>query len=398
MALIFTGKTFEEILNDVMTDPVYGIPNTIDKRPLSLISMSVRPFSWVVARLYIDLEWVFKNGYIRTATGEALEWLAEERGLFRRPATFAVRLGIFDAPVEIGYRFSTPTAGSSVIFSVTKLLGLQDDGFYHAELTCEESGTIGNEYVGIIVQLTYVPQLGYAYLSDIIVSGANIESDDELRQRYIDSLLRQPFAGNIAAYVNWFIDGSNMNNRNADNIGAVQVYPHASPTATQINGHVTCSAIDRNYMPLSQTIIDELQYDLCPPEAGDINPSANGYGYAPIGAIVHVVTPTQFTINVTVQLQLRTDYTIPLVQNEVNAAIESYFADTRRLFGQANNAFYVDYEKIIHQSRISAAVLSVEGVLNVISVQLNNAQADIELVATSVEQQLPILGEVTLNV
>lgn len=394
MALVFNSKNYAEILRDTLN----RIPNDIDKRSTSITSIAVRPFAWTVEGIYLDLEFIFKNAYVQTAVGEYLEYLAAMRGIYRRPATAAIRRGHFDAPITIGTRFRTPTGDNSVNFTVTELFGLQPDNYYHANLTCETLGVVGNEYSGYITSLTHINGLGYAYLSDIIVAGSDAETDDELRQRYLDSLLRQPFAGNIAAYIDWFLSGTNSGNRNANNVGAVQVYPFSTPTELVRNGHVTCSAIGRDYLPLNSTIIDELQYDLCPPEAGDINPSNFGYGYAPIGAIAHVVTPTEFTINIDVTLELRSGYTASAVQGSVESKIEDYLLEVRKTWAQLNNQYYIDYSKIIYQTRMIVAILSVEGVLNVTSISLNGVSSDITLVETSIDQQLPVLGTVNISV
>lgn len=393
MALTFKIKTYQEIFDDMYT----RVTNSIDKREPSIVSTALRPAAWTIEGIYIDLASLRRDAYATTAVGDALDNIAAQRGIYRKPATKAVRLGEFNIDVAIGSQFKTINGDRSVNYTVTELLGLQSSGYYTARLTCDVSGTIGNEYTGQIVPLTYVSGLSHAMLLDIIVSGADIETDDELRERYFFDLRRQPFAGNIAAYIKWFLDGKEMNNPNSDNIGAVQVYPHSRPDTGNAAGYVTCSAIDRNYMPLSDDIIKELQFDLCPPEADDNNPSANGYGYAPIGAIVFVVTPTPLTVNIEVDVELRSNYTVPQLQSEIEQVIENYFLEIRRTFGESSNAYEVNYSKIIYMSRIAAAIVGIEGVINVSNVRLNGSATDITLTELPTLQQLAVLGTVTLN-
>lgn len=393
MALTFVIKTYEQILNDMLN----RVSNSIDKREGSIVDVSLRPAAWTIEGIYLDLAALRRDAYATTAIGEALDNLAAMRGIYRKPATYAVRLGVFDINVSVGDRFRTINGDRSVTYSVTALRGLQPTGYYTAELTCEVAGTIGNEYAGQILPVTNITGLGYAQLQDIIISGADVESDDELRERYLFDLRRQPFAGNIAAYIKWFLDGSEMNNPNSDDLGAVQVYPHSRPDTGNMAGYVTNSVVDRNYMPISQDLINTLQYNLCPPEAGNNTPSANGYGYAPIGAIAYVVTPTQLTINVTIDIELRNNYTVEALREEITTAIEAYFAEIRREFGESANAYEVNYTKIVYMSRIAAAVVGLQGIINVIQVQLNNSATDITLTMQPTLQQLPILGTVTIN-
>lgn len=393
MALNFVAKTYQQILDDMFN----RVTNTIDKRELSIISVSLRPCAWTIEGIYLDLVALQRDAYALTAIGDALDYKVAERGLSRKPATFAVRLGRFDVDVAIGTRYKTMNGANSVIFSVTTKLGLNADGYYHCQCTCETAGIIGNDYTGNVVALDYNPDLRFAEITDIIVSGADIETDEELRERYLFDLRRQPFAGNIAAYIKWFLDGADMGNRNTDNIGAVQVYPHSNPMTGNQAGYVTCSAIDRNYEPLTTEVIEQLQYDLCPPAAGDNDPSEYGYGYAPIGSRTYVVTPTNFTVNVTVNVELKSNYTVDRLRSDIESAISSYFLEIRRSFGEQSNAYEVNYTRLVYMSRIAAAIVGIEGVTNVSSVLLNGTAADITLTMQPTLQQLVQLGSVTIN-
>jgi hypothetical protein len=49
-------------------------------------------------------------------------------------------------------------------------------------------------------------------------------------------------------------------------------------------------------------------------------------------------------------------------------------------------------------ARVTAAIISVAGITNVYDVTLNGVSNDIFLIETGTIQQLPKLGEVTLNV
>lgn len=77
--------------------------------------------------------------------------------------------------MEIGTRFS----GGDINFVVTERIAA---GQY--SLTAETAGTVGNEYIGTLFPIDYVPELAAARLADILVPGEDEESDDALRARY----------------------------------------------------------------------------------------------------------------------------------------------------------------------------------------------------------------------
>ena len=48
-------------------------------------------------------------------------------------------------------------------------------------MTAETAGVVGNEYVGTLFPIDYVPDLAAARLADILIPGEDEESDDALR-------------------------------------------------------------------------------------------------------------------------------------------------------------------------------------------------------------------------
>lgn len=165
--------------------------------------------------LYLDLDQVQKNAYAGTAGGVELELICEERGIYRKSATPAVKKGIFNVSVPIGSRFST-RAGDNVTYAARKALG-GTEGAYVYELECETAGRAGNSYSGPLLSIDYIKGLASAELSELIEAGTEDEEDADLRARYFATFETEAFAGNIAAYRNEILG--------MDGVGAVQVYP-----------------------------------------------------------------------------------------------------------------------------------------------------------------------------
>ena len=57
----------------------------------------------------------------------------------------------------------------------------------------------------------------------------------------------------------------------------------------------------------------------------------------------------------------------------------------------------IEYSANVYTARVSAAIITAEGVVNVTNVQLNGAADDLILTETGERQQVPVVGTVTLH-
>ena len=241
-----------------------------------------------------------------------------------------------------------------------------------------------NDYTGALLPITFIQNLNFSEITSIIDDGTNEESDDSLRARYLSSLMELPFAGNIAAYRQAILA--------EDDIGAVQVYP-----VWEGGGTVKCSILNSNFDPASNELVERIQTKICPSEVPDTNPSQNGYGLAPIGAAVTIGTATPLTVNVSMTVQLSSGHTIESVRPAVNTAIENYLLGVRKLWGASITSTKIEYPVWVYVAQVTAAILAVDGVVNVTNTKLNGAANDLNLIETGVLQQLPMKGTVTIN-
>src|SRR5690606_29819945 len=98
---VFEDQTFETILTRMLN----RVSNTLDKREGSIIYTALAPIAVELAQAYADLDVFMRLTFARTADGDFLTYRTAESGVNRRPATPAIRKGVFDAPVPIGSRF-----------------------------------------------------------------------------------------------------------------------------------------------------------------------------------------------------------------------------------------------------------------------------------------------------
>ena len=372
----FSAQTYANIRAAMLAQ----IPATFDLRDTSPIPTAISPAAYALAGFYLTLNQLQQQAYVETAVGDALDMLAPIGGISRYPASAAVRLGVFNASIPIGSRFSTLNGASSINFKATSTATVTspEEGSYYYQLTAETPGSIGNEYTGAIVPITTIPGLTSAQITDILVPGDDTETDSDLRTRLIDSLNNHPFGGNIAAYRSSILA--------IDGVGAVQVYPTWNG-----GGTVKCSVLGADFLPASFQLVQNVQAAIDPPTQG------MGLGMAPIGAQVTIVAPTELTVNVSATLTLSAGYSIPQVQSAVESAVEAYMLSVRQAWGNQVGTDTVEYSADVYLAQIIAAILTVPGVVNATNVQLNGGTSDLILTETGTTQQVPVTGTVTLS-
>lgn len=373
----FTSQNYQNILKSMLD----RVPDTYDKRDTSPIPTALGPAAWALEGFYLSLNQVQQQAFVQTSSGQSLDYLAVIAGLTRYPASAAVRLGVFNADIGIGARFSTINGENSINFIVTATDTPEDpeEGFFYYQLTAETPGTIGNEYTGAILPISTIPGLTSAQITDILIPGDDTETDEEFRERIIEALNERPFGGNIASYRQYVLG--------LDGVGAVQVYPTWNG-----GGTVKLSVLGADWLPASEDLVENVQNAVDPPPNQGL-----GLGMAPIGAQVTVVSPTELTVNVSATLTLQSGYQIGQVQQPIEDAIEAYLLTVRQAWDTNTSTTSVVYAADVYLARITAAIVGVTGVVNATNVQLNGGTVDLTLTENGTTQQVPVIGTVTLT-
>lgn len=359
------------------------VPDTVDKSKYSIIFDALAPACYSLAEGYQQLKKIIVSTYALTASGEWLDYRAAEQGIHRRLASPAQKRGSFfdlqgnPRAVDIGTRFATITETTPVTYYVSDTYKI-DGGVVFGQyiLTCETAGIIGNSYIGNLLPITYVNGLGSAYMDTLIQPGADEETDDAFRQRYLDRLGAKAFAGNIAHYREMCMARTG--------VGAVQVYP-----VWDGGGTVKLSIVDSEFNPISNDFRQSIKNYFDPDEMPQ-----QGYGQAPIGHLVTISTPEYRTINIEAKITPVSDYTAELLQASIELALEDYISSLKREWARTFDLN--TYEVNIYLARVSATILSVGGVLNVTDVKVNGNAQDLVLTQTGQKQEMPTLGTVNI--
>ncbi len=366
----FSNAQYRSILAYMLSQ----IPDDYDKRDVSPIPTAISPAAYVFEGFFISLNMVQRQAFFQTATGESLDLLAPLASVSRKQATAAIRKGEFDTAIPIGTRFSTINGSDSINFVVISALGAG-----HAyRLQAETPGSIGNVYSGPILPIDTIQGLSSARLSNILTPGDDTETDEELRARILAALNSRAFGGNVAQYVEEI--------EKLDGVGAVQVYP-----TWKGGGTVLCSVLGADWLPASADLVRTIQDAIDP-----IPNSGKGLGLAPIGAKVTISAPERFEILVSASVTLLPSYSMETVQSTVTAALEAYLLNIRKGWAVNISQTGLSYSASVYLARVSAAIITAEGVVNVTDVQLNGQTADLLLSQTGALQQIPVIGTVSL--
>lgn len=349
--------TYEELLQRCLD----RIPSTLDKRQASVIYNALAPCCAELAQLWIKLASTYDLVFVDTAVGEALDALVKQNGMTRKEATYALRKGEFNMVVPVGSRFSDGTLNYIVTENIT--------GTNNSRLECETAGAVGNTYYGSLIPISYINGLTTAELTDIIDSGEDIESDDALRERYLEWVTAPEFGGNISDY--------QVKVKALTGVGGCKVIP-------VWNGGGTVKLIITNstYGVPDQSLIDYVQQEVDP--TGD----QTGLGIAPIGHVVTVVGAEEASLSVACKLVLETGKTIEDVQTNINNIVDNYFSYLASTWDSQENL-------IIRISQLETRVLGVDGVLDINSLTVNRTTNNIQLTST----QIPVKnGDVDIDV
>lgn len=380
---MYENVTYEDILQRMLN----RVPEKLDRREGSVIFDTLSPTSIEFQILYIELDNILKEAYGDTASREFLILRCKERGIEPHTATKAVLQGEFTpTTVDVtGQRFNI----GEINYIVTEQI---EPGKYQVE--CESPGTVGNQYLGVMIPMEYIDGLETAELTSVLIPGEDDEDTEVLRERYFASFDSQAFGGNRQDYIektnaiagvgctkvtpvwNGDISPSDMIPSAAVTtwynsiIGGLSVEVAAWFSSVYIasynkklttGGTIKLTILDSDFNKASDTLIKRVQAEIDPEDM-----AGEGFGIAPIGHVVSVDTAIEKAVNVTTTLIFETGYSWSNLQSSINDAIEAYLLELRKTW--ANESCL-----IVRISQIETRLLGIKGILDIDSTKINGA-------------------------
>ena len=321
-------KTFEELLQDCEETIKEFDPN-LDFKPGSILNIALTPFCRALAQLYENLETVQENSYIDTATESFLDLKVQERNIERKPATSSYVLVKFNKQLP-NFQLSFTTE-DNYIFTVSSLYNISSGDYFYV-LKSVDLGTATNSVSGTFACVEYVDGLEPGVFVRFISKGQEQESDNDLRQRYLDTFKNIPIGGNIAQYKQIFL--------NYPGVGACKIRP---PTIGK-GGIINVYVLDENYNIPSAEFLKLLKEYVDP-----IKHSGEGYGVAPIGhnVIINTVSVKGLTIKLTV-VNLSPSVLQSEIESLIKKALQTFFIEIRKTWSEKNTLVIYNSEILYH--------------------------------------------------
>lgn len=322
---MWENMTYENILNDMLS----RVPSDVDKREGSIIYDALAPAALKLAEMYFQLQQFLDLVSGDTAVGEYLDRVVADYGITRKPATKAIRKIVTSGQVDIGTRWGI----EETTYIITEKIS---DTEYKAE--CEQYGSIGNLYSGQLDNIDNVSGVT-ATLADIIVSGEDEETDENLRARFFNQVRSTSTSGNIYDYKKWALE--------VPGVGNAKVFPLWNGPNT-----VKVLIVDSNMEvdeTLEQTVYDHIET------------------VRPIGAKVMVDSPSTLNIVIKAKVRLSSGYSIQAVQNAFIQSLEEYRQSV------------VFEDSYISYALIGKYLFEVDGVLDYSDLTLNEETANVTL-------------------
>lgn len=293
---------------------------------------------------------------IYNLSGEELKRFVEQNSSVRfRDATYATALltVIGNGIVPKGMLFESV---GGIQFAADEQVVIEGEGL--VSVTALVAGLNGNVGAGSI---TMIPKTVQGISSCINIKAAAggyaSETDDALRERYMEAKSCPPTSGNVHHYKMWA--------KEVPGVGDAKVYPLWKGDNT-----VQVVIINDQMQNAEETLVEAVQEHIDPGSTG------LGMGEAPIGAYCTVMSAEPLKINVSVTLTVLDGYTV-----DIEPAIKKYLQSI------AFNEDYVSY------ARISDTIFDVAGVQDHADLLVNEGNKNIPIPNKSVA----VLGKVTVN-
>lgn len=350
---MYEDQTYSVIMDRMKAKALELYPG-IDTREGSVLHVALGPSAAEMAKLYIQMDVVLNETFADKASRPRLIKRVAEIGMTPDPATYAILKGVF-TPETLEMTIGTRFTGNGINYAVKEKIS---NGVY--KIQCETLGVIGNQYLGNLVPVLYVPGLETCKLTEVLIPGEDEQATESIRTEYFDSFDDKAYGGNVADYSEKINDLSG--------VGGVKIYPVWNGAGT-----VKAVIIDSTFKQPTAELIAAVQAVVDPVEY-----AGKGYGIAPIDHTVTIAGVTETAVNIVTTITYQSGYTWADIQTYVNSAIDAYFAELNQTW-QSTKTLTVNNGLIVRISQIETRLLNITGVLDIAGTTLNGEASNLTL-------------------
>ena len=289
---MFSRQTYENIKQRILDDTNLNL----DKREGSFLNNQISPVAEELAKAYINMGDILSLGFIEDTFDTFLDKRVGEFGVYRKQGTKST--GSIKVEGRDGTVISNGTLlkSNDLYFTVLNDIELPTDNILYVE--ANEVGYKYNMVEGTEFELVEQDDsITRLYNEQSFIGGVDIETDDELRRRYIKVVNNPSTSGNKNHYEEWALE--------VNGVGRALVYPlHAGP------GSVKVMVIGNDNKPVDSDIIENARLHI-----GE---------NMPIGCSLTVSTPTLLNITLNATVKLKEGYTIDEIQEYFKVGLDDY--------------------------------------------------------------------------
>ena len=332
-----------------------NIKSDIDKREGSFTQNMISPVSEELAKIYLEQRDLLDMAFVRNGFFNYLDDKCWEYGIDRKIGTSAVGEVTFEGADGTSISNGTVIYHNDLYYVV---LNDADISNGKADLIVE-AYEMGKKY-NVIRNTEFtlkenIQGVTRVYAKEDFKGGTDTETDEELRDRYFDTIKKSYTSGNVAHYEAWTTEVSG--------VGLCKVYPLKNG-----NGTVEVVITDSNMLGASSELIESVK--------------ANIEEKRPIGANVSVVSATEKAINITANITLASGYSVEEVKSEFTNKVTEYLKDISFKSSYVSNA------------RLGNLLLDTNGVFDYTEFKINNLSTNIALS----DIEVPKLGTIEFEV
>ena len=343
----YNQETYEAIRKRILD----SMTNDIDKREGSFVSNMISPVGVEFAKYYIELDNILSIMFLEDATNEYLDKKVYDFGIERKMGTVA------RGTIKVTGENGTHIPQNSEVISQGELsfFTLEDawinEGIALIEVEASDVGTeyniIQNSIDKFVININGVESVTN---EKEFKEGTNVETDEELRERFFEIIRRPATSGNIYHYEQWA--------KEIDGINQARVKP-------LWNGNGTVKVIVSN----DNSVVDEEIVSKCQEYINTVKP---------IGADVTVITPTSLDINVTANIYIENGYDATKAKLDFEENLKKYLSSCN--------------DTVVY-TRVASCLGSVEGIKDYSELKLNGATSNISFD----DEKLPKIKTITLS-
>ena len=292
---MFTNQTYENIKQRILDN----INIDIDKREGSFLSNMISPISEELAKNYINMGDILSLGFIEDNFDTYLDKRVSEFGVYRKQgskATGQIKVeGQEGATIENG----TIIKANDLYFTVLNDIELPNDNIIYVE-----ANDVGYKY-NLLANTNFELVENSNKITNLVneldfENGVDVESDEELRKRFVKAVNNPSTSGNKNHYEEWALE--------VNGVGRAVVYP-----LWDGNGTVKVMIVGNDNKPVTDEIVEACKTHIeeC----------------MPIGCQLSIITPSLLNVVINASIEVKEGYTLEDIQLDFEDNLNEYLKD-----------------------------------------------------------------------